>query len=51
LSLFTATVTSFFFDQERADDVQELRERLDRIETKLDSLVRDREGRSEHELR
>jgi len=39
IGVFTATITSFFFDQERSGDVQELRERLGRIETKLDSVL------------
>jgi len=39
IGVFTATITSFFFDQERSDDVEELRARLSRIEAKLDAVL------------
>jgi voltage-gated potassium channel len=45
IGVFTATITSFFADQSRADDVVRLREQLTRIETKLDALMRGRDGR------
>jgi hypothetical protein len=37
IGVFTATVTSFFFQQERSADVIEMQQRLDRIERKLDA--------------
>jgi voltage-gated potassium channel len=39
IGVFTATVTSFFFDQERSVETTALEERLDRIEAKLDALT------------
>src|SRR5207248_6212190 len=43
IGVFTATVTSFFFDQGRSADVIEMQERLERTEKKLDSIMRERE--------
>ena len=43
LGLLTATITSFFCDQERSDESQALEHRLDRIEAKLDQLIRERQ--------
>jgi voltage-gated potassium channel len=42
LGVLTATITSFFFDQERDAREEELRERLERIEAKLDAVMADR---------
>jgi voltage-gated potassium channel len=42
IGVFTATITSFFFDQGRSDAVTAVEERLERIEAKLDALARDR---------
>jgi voltage-gated potassium channel len=39
LGVLTATITSFFFDQERDAREDELRQRLERIEAKLDQLT------------
>ncbi len=39
IGVFTATITSFFFDQGRTEDVEELRAQLRRIEDKLDSML------------
>jgi len=39
IGVFTATITSFFFDQDRSEDVDELRAQLRRIEGKLDSIL------------
>jgi voltage-gated potassium channel len=39
IGVFTATITSFFFDQERSTAVDILDARLDRIEAKLDALL------------
>jgi voltage-gated potassium channel len=39
IGVFTATITSFFFDQGRTEDVEELRAQLRRIEGKLDSIL------------
>lgn len=43
LGVFTATVTSLFFEQERSAEAVELERRLDRIEAKLDSLSAERQ--------
>jgi hypothetical protein len=40
IGVFTATITSFFFDQGRATAVELLDARLSRIEEKLDALQR-----------
>jgi voltage-gated potassium channel len=39
IGVFTATITSFFFDQGRTEDVEEVRAQLRRIEGKLDSIL------------
>ena len=39
LGVLTATITSFFFDQERDAKEEELRQRLERIEAKLDAVM------------
>jgi voltage-gated potassium channel len=44
IGVFTATITSFFFDEERAVESTELEKRLDRIEAKLDAVIRGRQG-------
>jgi voltage-gated potassium channel len=42
IGILTATLTSFFFDQERSAEAMALERRLDRIEDKLDALVQQR---------
>jgi len=44
IGVFTATITSFFFDQERSAESVELERRLDRIEAKLDAVIRRRQN-------
>jgi voltage-gated potassium channel len=43
IGVFTATLTSFFFDKGRSADVIDMQDRLDRIEKKLDTLMHQRE--------
>ena len=43
IGVFTATLTSFFFEQERSTEVQELERRLARIEDKLNLLAENKE--------
>jgi voltage-gated potassium channel len=40
IGVFTATLASFFFDQQKADQHAEMQARLDVIEAKLDALLR-----------
>jgi voltage-gated potassium channel len=42
IGVFTATVASFFFEQDQESEVAELRERLDEVNRKLDELLRRR---------
>jgi voltage-gated potassium channel len=45
IGIFTATVASFFFEQEQESETAALAARLDSIERKLDSLLEDRKDR------
>jgi voltage-gated potassium channel Kch len=40
IGVFTAAVTSYFFDQGRSVDVEALKRKLDQIDAKLDTLLR-----------
>jgi voltage-gated potassium channel len=39
IGIFTATVASFFFEQEKQSDIGELETRLNAIERKLDEIL------------
>jgi len=43
IGVFTATLASFFFEQEKASEDAEMKARLDSIEAKLDALLRQEE--------
>ena len=43
IGVFTATITSFFFDHDRSAEANALEQRLERIETKLDNIIRGRQ--------
>jgi voltage-gated potassium channel len=45
IGVFTATLTSFFFDRGRSDESVALENRLDRLEAKLDAVLRVRQDR------
>ncbi len=42
IGVFTATITSYFFDQERNQEATDTAQRLDRIEAKLDAIIQSR---------
>jgi voltage-gated potassium channel len=42
IGVFTATITSFFFDQGRSEEAMDTAHRLARIEAKLDAVIASR---------
>jgi voltage-gated potassium channel len=47
IGTFTATIASWFFAQDEGDDIEALQQRLERMELKIDALLRERQSRRE----